>query len=84
MALNIKRPETERIVRRMSQRTGLSVTKTVEEAVTRWEADLDRENGSERKLREFREWQRSFGPRPPGPGLEEIMDDMYDERGLPR
>ena len=84
MALNIKRPETERIVRRMSQRTGLSVTRTVEEAVARWEKDLDQDNDSAQKLREFREWQRSLGPRPPGPSLEEIMDDMYDERGLPR
>jgi len=84
MALNIKRPETERIVRRMSQRTGLSVTRTVEEAVARWEKDLDKDLGAGRSLREFREWQRSFGPVPPGPSYEEIMDDMYDERGLPR
>ena len=84
MALNIKRPETERIVRRMSQRTGLSVTRTVEEAVARWEQDLNRENGSERRLREFREWQESLGPIPPGPSYEEIMADMYDEHGLPR
>jgi antitoxin VapB len=34
MALNIKSPETERVVRELAKRTGLSITEAVHEAAT--------------------------------------------------
>ncbi len=85
MALNIKRKETERLARVMSQRTGLSVTATIEAALERWQDQLNRESGDSGKaLADFIAWQESLGPRPPGPSYQEIIEDMYDEHGLPR
>ncbi len=86
--LNIKRPETYELAKRLAARTGESlteaVTKALEERLARLE-DMRRTNIEERmaKIRELQKDVRAyFGDRMPT--LKELDDDMYDEDGLPR
>ena len=83
MALNIKRKDTERKIRMLAQRTNLSVTDVIERAADRWSADLDRETGVEEDLAEFRAWRGTLPPTPPGVTSKMLMDELYDDNGLP-
>jgi antitoxin VapB len=86
MGLNIKNPETYRLVKELAEATGLSMTAAVTEAVRarldqvradQAEPDLDIERATT-LLRELRERM------PPG-YLDRDFDEMlYDEKGLPR
>lgn len=86
--LNIKRPETYELAKKLAARTGESltdaVTKALEERLARLD-DLRRANIEERmaKIREItRSYREAIGE--PTPTLEEIDEEMYDEYGLPR
>jgi antitoxin VapB len=86
--LNIKRPETYELAKRLAAHTGESltdaVTKAIEERLARLE-DVRRTNIEERlaKVREItRSYREAIGE--PRPTLEELDQEMYDEDGLPR
>ena len=79
MALNIKDPETEEVVRRLAKRTSQSITEAVKQAATEKIEAIDAEK-AERKaaLRAFIERARSR------PNLDPRTDDEilgYNERG---
>ena len=83
MPLNIKSPETDRVVRELAELTGESITETVTRAV---EERLQRERsrrraGTERaELMRIRERYRTL-PLLDDRSADEIIG--YDERGLP-
>ncbi|MGO3151036.1 MAG: type II toxin-antitoxin system VapB family antitoxin [Galactobacter sp.] len=87
MSLNIKNERTHALVRELAQRTGQSQTGAVESAVrARLEAleAEDREADSQRD-REIDAIIARLQALPDiGPTYEEIVEDMYDEDGLPR
>jgi len=87
MSLNIKNEKVHDLVRRLAELTGQSQTSAVEDAVRRRldevsgarQAEIARKRAAiDRAVRSFQE------DLPPHPTYEEIMDEMYDEKGLPR
>jgi antitoxin VapB len=87
MSLNIKNETTHALVRQLAELTGQSQTSAVEDAVRRRIAELEgaKDAEVERKRAAIRETVRRFRALTPiGPSFEEIMDEMYDESGLPR
>lgn len=87
MSLNIKNERVHEMVRRLAELTGQSQTSAVEDAVRR---RLDEVSGARdaeiaRRRAAIDRAVRSFqADLPEHPTYEEIMDDMYDEQGLPR
>ena len=87
MSLNIKNEQTHALVRQLAQRTGMSQTRAVEEAVRRMLSEIEHDASAERAHRE-----RSFDTAiarlralpTTGPSFAEINDKLYDENGLPR
>lgn len=84
--LNIKDPETVRLARELAGHTGLSLTETIRGALER---DLrEREAAYEAKIARVREisdsFRRNMPPEWHGKTSKEIMDEIYDEDGLPR
>ena len=79
MALNIKSPETERVVRELAKRTGLSVTEAVRQAASEKLQTIDAEREKRRRaLYEIIELGRNL------PTLDPRTDDEilgYNERG---
>ncbi|MGW9159188.1 MULTISPECIES: type II toxin-antitoxin system VapB family antitoxin [unclassified Microbacterium] len=87
MSLNIKNETTHELVRRLAALTGQSQTSAVEDAVRRRLAELEetREAEIERKRAAIAAVVEEARKLPViGPSYEEIMDEMYDEMGLPR
>lgn len=87
MSLNIKNETTHELVRRLAALTGQSQTGAVEDAVRRRLAELEgsREAEIARKRAAIRAIVEEARALPViGPSYEEIMDEMYDEAGLPR
>ena len=87
VSLNIKNETTHELVRRLAELTGQSQTRAVEDAVRRRLAELehDREAEVARKLAAIEAVVARFQELPViGPSYEEIMEEMYDEQGLPR
>jgi antitoxin VapB len=86
MSLNIKNPETHRLVRELAEATGLSQTAAVTLAVSAQLDQIrarqdDRRLDVERGLALLREMRGRFEPG----YLDQDFDDvLYDERGLPR
>ena len=90
MALNIKDPETEKAVRQLARRRGLSLTQAVRLAV-RSELDKD-ELSEEEKARRVAEGRRrlealykKYGIKPTDHSMtKQEMDDAigYDENGM--
>ncbi|SEM62321.1 hypothetical protein SAMN04515666_11625 [Bosea lupini] len=90
MALNIKDPETEKAVRQLARRRGLSLTEAVRMAV-RSELDKD-ELSEEEKARRvaaahawMNEFYKKYGIKPAERSMtKEEMDDIvgYDENGM--
>lgn len=87
MSLNIKNERVHEMVRRLAELTGQSQTGAVEDAVRR---RLDEMDGAKEKQRAEKlaaiariveEFNRDLSP---SPTYEEIIDDMYDDMGLPR
>lgn len=87
MSLNIKNETTHELVRQLAALTGQSQTSAVEDAVRRRLAELQqtKEAEVERKRAAIEAVVARFRALPvTGPSYEEIMDEMYDENGLPR
>lgn len=87
MSLNIKNETTHELVRRLAALTGQSQTGAVEDAVRRRLAELDgaREAEVARKLAAIEAIVARFQALPQNDiSYAEIMDEMYDEDGLPR
>ena len=90
MALNIEDPETEKAVRTLAKRRGLSLTEAVRQAVT---TELDKDELSEeekaRRIAESKRWLAEFyekyGIKPAERSMtKQEMDDIigYDENGM--
>lgn len=87
MSLNIKNERVHEMVRRLAALTGQSQTSAVEDAVRRRldEMTAERETAEQARRRRIHETIAHAQALPDiGPTYEEIMDDMYDELGLPR
>lgn len=87
VSLNIKNETTHELVRRLAELTGQSQTGAVEDAVRRRLAELehDREAEVARKLAAIEAVVARVRLLPrTGKSTEEIMDELYDEAGLPR
>lgn len=85
MSLNIKNERTHALVRRLADRTGLSQTSVVEQAVQRWLDELESEPTTRmarvdvivRQIQvDLTDDERD--------ALLRASDEMYDESGLPR
>jgi antitoxin VapB len=94
MGLNIKKPETEANIRKLAARTGESLTDAIDRAVREKLARLDAETVPEQtretaeeileKLRPLQEAIEAEGrARGDTRSLLELMDELYDENGLP-
>lgn len=88
MPLNIKKKETHEAARRLAELTGESLTEAVDKAVRE---RLDRVKArkavaKEEVWRKVRQMQEDLANAPTydDRSVQEIMDDMYDEYGLPR
>ena len=84
--LNIKDAETVRLARALADATGQPVTKAIKLAL---EAELQRrEVELEAKIARVHEISREFRANMPkewrGKTSKEIMDEIYDEYGLPK
>ena len=90
MALNIKDPETEKAVRTLAKRRGVSLTEAVRQAVKK---DLKTDEMSEeekaRRIANAQQWLRGFYKtyavkRPAHSMTKQEMDDIigYDDSGL--
>ncbi|MGO2747024.1 type II toxin-antitoxin system VapB family antitoxin [Microbacterium sp.] len=87
MSLNIKNEKVHEMVRRLAELTGQSQTSAVEDAVRRRleEVDGEKERRQAEKLAAINRVVANVRRLPVvGPSYEEIMEEMYDERGLPR
>ena len=84
MALSIKSPEAERLARRVSQRTGETITGAIEQALRERLERLDRRRQASAKLERLLEIADRVAQLPQ---LDNRSDDEilgYDENGLPR
>ena len=87
MSLNIKNERVHELVRQLAEQTGQSMTSAIEDAVRRRldevtgarEAEIARRRAAiDAAVESARLIPRT------GKSTEEIMDEMYDEMGLPR
>ena len=99
MGLNIKSAEVETNIRKLAARTGESLTAAVDRAVREKLARLDEQSPSVTPARTADEFLKAIRPlqeliareraargdrRSAQEVLEEAMDGMYDEYGLPK
>jgi antitoxin VapB len=83
--LNIKDPETIRLARELSAAKGESITATIRQALEREQAlrEADVEARVARIKAVAAEFRRNMPPEWHGKTSKEIMDEIYDEHGLP-
>jgi hypothetical protein len=87
-ALNIKDVKVADKARRLAKLTGKTITAALSEALdaslktAEHHTKLDREARERRVDEAVARFQASIPP--DAPSLKEIMDDMYDEDGLPK
>jgi len=87
MSLNIKNEKVHELVRQLAALTGQSQTSAVEDAVRRRLDEVTRADDEQvaRRRAEIDAIVARMQRLPDiGPSYDEIMDDMYDELGLPR
>jgi antitoxin VapB len=87
MSLNIKNETTHELVRQLAALTGQSQTSAVEDAVRRRLAELEQQRSDdelERRRRIRAVIRRAQQIPRTGRTTEEIMDELYDETGMPR
>ncbi|MDQ0614254.1 antitoxin VapB [Microbacterium sp. W4I4] len=87
MSLNIKNEKVHDLVRQLAELTGQSQTSAVEDAVRRRLDEIrnERDDADLQRKRRIRESIARLQALPDiGPSYEQIMDEMYDEMGLPR
>jgi antitoxin VapB len=83
MAISIKDPEADRLIRELASRTGETQVTAVKIAVSERLQRLEREGRPSRAER-LRAIARDTGPRLAGiPASTDISRLLYDERGLP-
>ena len=85
MTLSIRNPAVEQRARQMAARTGKSITAVVDEALCEYEA----RRAADSKAQRFRELEALLAEFDALPVVDtrsakEIMDDFYDENGLPK
>ena len=85
MTLSIRDPETDRLARGLAARTGKSITTVVKEALDQYAAaapcsDVETKRAKIEAL--FQRWDAM--PRALGPSSRELIEDLYDEDGLPK
>jgi hypothetical protein len=87
-ALNIKDVEVAKKARKLAKLKGTTITAAVEQALDASLAAATRMSEAEHEAREKRvdEIVKRFRASIPAdaPSYEEIMEDMYDENGLPK
>ena len=86
MAVNIKDPDTDRLIRELVQRTGESQVTAVKTGVVERLERLTQRGGERRPSRKerLRAIARDTGPRlAHACASDEIGDLLYDEQGLP-
>jgi hypothetical protein len=87
-ALNIKDDEVAETAKALAKLKSTSITEAVKQALNevfqreKRKAEIDREE-RERRVDEILERIRKSFP-PDAPSWEEVMEDMYDEDGLPK
>lgn len=83
--LNIKDPETIRLARALSTAKGETITATIRGALEREQAlrEADIDERRRRILASAAEFRRNMPPEWHGKTSREIMDEIYDEHGLP-
>ncbi|HSN11691.1 MAG TPA: type II toxin-antitoxin system VapB family antitoxin [Propionibacteriaceae bacterium] len=85
MSLNIKNERVHRLVREAAARTGLSQTSVIEEALRRYLAELDDRQAASRgriaEILDLVDAQLSDSDRSE---MLEVLEGLYDEKGLPR
>lgn len=87
MSLNIKNETTHELVRQLAALTGQSQTSAVEDAVRRRLVELEQQRSDdelERRRRIRAIIRRAQQIPSTGRTTEEIMDELYDETGMPR
>lgn len=87
VGLNIKNEHVHELVRRLAELTGQSQTSAIEDAVQRRLNELDRaqSEAEHERRRRIRESVARLQELPDvGPSYEQIMDELYDDAGLPR
>ncbi|QBS41177.1 hypothetical protein DMB37_14675 [Nocardia sp. CS682] len=86
MGLNIKNEKVHALVREAAERTGMSQTSVVEEALKRMLKELDAEREAARQTRKARLWEivADIDARmTPETRTLLTTDDLYDDQGLP-
>jgi len=95
MGLNIKKPSTEAAIRRLANRTGESLTNAIESAVEEKLARIEKDDTAKKPAQTVEEFLAAIKPlqdrvaearKRSGDtrSLLEMMDDLYDEHGLPK
>ncbi|KIA65693.1 MULTISPECIES: type II toxin-antitoxin system VapB family antitoxin [Nocardia] len=86
MGLNIKNEKVHALVREAAERTGLTQTGVIEEALKRMLKELDAEREAARKTRRQRLWEivSDIDARmTPQTRAVLTTDDLYDDEGMP-
>ncbi len=85
MTISIRDPQVDHMVRRAALRTGKPITTVVKDAMSDYLARLGPadEEWRAQQLRELLDEMDSCPVVDPR-SAKEIMDDLYDERGLPK
>ncbi|MFI6214379.1 type II toxin-antitoxin system VapB family antitoxin [Nocardia brasiliensis] len=86
MGLNIKNEKVHALVREAAERTGLTQTGVIEEALKRMLKELDAEREAARKTRGQRLWEivSDIDARmTPQTRAVLTTDDLYDDEGMP-
>jgi len=87
MSLNIKNPETYRLVKELAELTGESMTTAVTEAVAEKLERIRAERGEDVEARVQRMLELAAAIReaaPPGWFDQDFDELLYDEKGLPK
>lgn len=85
MTLSIRDPDTDRLARELARRTGKPITTVVKEALNDYAARAP-ESEAEERIRGIYELLKELDKAPirDHRSAREIMDDLYDENGLPK
>lgn len=87
MSLNIKNPETHRLVKELADETGLSMTAAVTEAVRQQLARIRaaQDDDPEMRVERMLELAAEIRRRAPAGYFDQDFDELlYDEMGLPK
>jgi antitoxin VapB len=83
MSLNIKDPQTHKLVKQLAHETGESLTTAVSTAVRERLGRIRKQRDQAAKLKQLIEFGRKGAELFPGPHIDHA-DLLYDENGLPK